>query len=242
MKLKSSLLILIIFVVLFGGILVSKSLGWWQTESSKQPKIITSGKFEGMPDPEDIRGSYSFKDIENAFGVKSNLLAEAFNIDTVSPDELKAKDLESIYSDLGDDIEIGTGAVKLFVSFYTGLPYEGYDYLPTSAIDVLKEEGKWTSEMENLLGDRIVELKEENRIATIDKDESSQEEDHDDEIAVKGKTTVSEVISWGIDKETIEEIVGIEIQNVNLTVRDICQENGVSFSGIKDQLNSLLEQ
>ena len=44
-------------------------MGSWQTESNKQPKKFETGEFEGMPNPEDIRGSYYFSDIENAFNI-----------------------------------------------------------------------------------------------------------------------------------------------------------------------------
>jgi hypothetical protein len=240
MKLNKISLIILIFVIFFGGIFVSKSIGLWQTESSKQPKKITSGKFQDMPDPEDIRGSYSFQDIESAFEVKASVLATAFNIQTDKPEEIQAKDLESIYSNLGEDIEIGTGSIKLFVALYTGLPYAGDDYILNKSVDVLKEDGKWTDEMESLLKDRIIDVNEKSTFSPTE--EEKPIETHETEEAIKGKTAVSEIIYWGLSQEEIENILGVEIENVNLLVKDICTANGLQFSDIKNQLNDALSK
>jgi hypothetical protein len=240
MKLNKISLVVLIFIIFFGEILASKSLGVWQTESSKEPQKIASGEFKDMPDPEDIRGSYSFQDIESAFGVKASVLATAFNIQTDNPEAIQAKDLESIYSNLGEDIEIGTGSIKLFVSLYTGLPYEGDDYILNKSVDVLKEEGKWTNGMESLLKDRIIDVNEKSTFSPTMEEEVI--ETHDTEEAVKGKTTVNEIISWGLSQEEIEIILGVKIENVNLLVRDICTTNGLQFSDIKNQLNDALNK
>ncbi|WP_066497487.1 hypothetical protein [Abyssisolibacter fermentans] len=240
MKIKNSVLIGAIVIILFGGIYFSDFMGWWQTESSKQPVKFKTGEFEGMPNPEDIRGSYSFKDIENAFGVEAKIIAKAFNIQTDQPSDMKAKDLEEIYSNLGQDIEIETGSVKLFVSLYTGLPYEGDDYISLQAVELLKEEGKWTEELQRSLADRIIDLPSATQENTVVSQED--EEEHEEEQVVKGKTTVKDAIEWGLTIEEIEEVVGGTIENVNLLIRDICIENGVSFSEAKTKLNDMLEK
>ncbi|SHH76299.1 hypothetical protein [Clostridium grantii] len=240
MKLNRVPLVILIFVILFGGIIGAKATGIWETESTKQPQKIASGEFKDMPDPEDIRGSYSFQDIENVFEIKASTLAKAFNIETDKPEEVKAKDLESIYSNLGEDIEIGTGSVKLFVALYTGLPYEGDDYILNKSVDVLKEDGKWTNEMESLLKDKIIDVNEKSTFSPQSKDDYLENEENKE--VVKGKTTVSEIISWGLSQEEIENILGVKVENVNLLVKDICTANGLQFSNIKNQLNDALSK
>lgn len=240
MKIKSNVLSISIVVILFGGILLTSALGLWQTESSKQPRKL-SGQYEGMSDPEDIRGSYSFLDIEKAFGVDAEIIAEAFNIDSENPEEIKAKDLEAIYTGLEEDKEIGTGSVKFFISLYTGLPYAEMEYLPDTAVEVLKEEGKWSNQLEAKTVPFIINV--ENIAVDLLKqgnnEENSQEEENhnEEEFVVKGKTTVSDVISWGISKEKVEEILGISVENENMTIRDICDQNGLKFGEIKILIN-----
>lgn len=247
MKLKNQWLVIAIFVIVFGGVFVFDSLGMWKTESSKEVSKISEGQFAGEGNPEDIRGSYSFNDIDDNFDIEPAILAKAFNIQSDDPGSIKAKDLETLYTDLGDDMEIGTGAVKQFVASFKGLPYEGEDYILSSTIAVLKEHDKWSDELESQFSELIIEVDEMNPKSveydqSIDSNAQNSEEsaDHEEVIGIKGKTTVSDAISYGITMEQIEEVLGVEVTNENMLIRDICEQNGLSFSSVKDKLSSLL--
>ncbi|WP_461207801.1 hypothetical protein [Clostridium sp. DL1XJH146] len=246
MKIKSNVLVVAIVVILFGGILITSVLGLWQTESNKQPRKLSQGVFAGMSDPEDIRGSYSFLDIENAFGVDAEIISEAFNIKRDNPEAVKAKDLESIYTGLEDDKEIGTGSIRYFISLYTGLPYAEMEYLPNTAVEVLKKAGKWSDQLEGKTAPFIIDVSniEIGTVEQGDYEENSQEEyeneEHNEIGVVKGKTTVAEAISWGISKEKVEEILGVNIENENMTIRDICDQNGLKFGEIKISISESL--
>lgn len=243
MKINSKKLLISFVLILVAGIAGAKLTGLWITESTKEPVKFTEGEFVGQYDPEDIRGSYTFCDIENAFGVKAELIAEAFNIKTDDPCTVKAKDLELVYGYLDEDTEIGTGAIKLFVAFYTGLPHGDIEYLPSTAVEVLKREGKWTTEMESLLEGHIIEVDSVEAVLIEGTEEHTEEvsDSEEETMEVKGSTTFADVISWGIEKERIEEIVGFEIDNVNLSIRDACEEKGVLFSEVKTILNEEIE-
>ncbi len=244
MNIKPLGVLLLIVVVIFGGIYSADAVGIWQTESTKEPLKFSEGQFEGQPMPDDIRGSYSFEDIENAFDVEASIIAKAFNIDTDSPETIKAKDIETLYGHVDEDIKIGTGALKMFVALYRGLPYEGEDYLPMTAVDVLKDELKWTDEISARLEGFILDIGDQKVLADEDlvSDETSVEDEHEGEIKINGKSTVADAIAYGISLEVIEDLVGGEIENKNMLIRDVCVENSVSFSAIKDQLNDQLGQ
>jgi hypothetical protein len=246
MRIRSFGILIAILIIVFGGIYSFKGLGLWQTESTKEPQKFESGLFEGQPMPDDIRGSYSFGDIEAAYGVQAATLAKAFNMDSNQPKDIKAKDLESVYDELEEGVEIGTGSVKLFVSLYTGLPYEGDDYILDTAVTILKADGKWSDLLEAELSGRILTLREAQKSEVISssaeaEDSATDESDHEEEIGIKGKTTVNDAIAYGISKEVIEEILGIEVENDNMLIRDLCEQNEISFSVVKEQLNTLLE-
>ena len=137
-----------VFVValLAAGIGGAKLVGLWKTESTKQPVAIREGEFAGMPNPSDIRGSYTWGDVARAFNFDVQLALKAFG---ASDPAAKVNTLESIYggASLPEGTEIGTDAVRLFVSLLTGLPHapEGSTILPFSAIEVLRAEGKASS-------------------------------------------------------------------------------------------------
>ena len=78
MKIKSKDIAPIVLAFFVIGITVTIFLNYWNTGKIKEPAKYTSGKFEGLYDPSDIRGSFSFADINNAFNVPAEDLAEAF--------------------------------------------------------------------------------------------------------------------------------------------------------------------
>ena len=65
MRLTAKPLALLILAVIFGGVLVTSAFNWWTTESTKVPAKFASGEAAGQYDPADIRGSYTFGDIES---------------------------------------------------------------------------------------------------------------------------------------------------------------------------------
>ena len=135
-----AIIIVSVFVI---GIAGANLLGVWKTTSTKEPVKIKTGEFAGMPNPADIRGSYSWADVGKAFNIEVQHLLTAFG---ATDPTVKVNSLESIYTadSLPAGLEIGTGSVRLFVSLYTGIPIisdEG-TVLPISAIAVLKEFGK----------------------------------------------------------------------------------------------------
>ena len=129
---------------------------------------------------------------------------------------------------------------------YTRLPYSGMEYLPSTAVEVLKEEGKWSDELEALTMDYIIDVGNKlSEIETLTDNEVNEDSvidtEHDEIIEVKGKTTFADVIDWGVEKEMIEDIIGFEIKNENMLIRDECEANGLNFSEIKSLINELLE-
>ncbi len=129
-----------VFVLGIGG---ASILGFWKTSSTKQPVAIKTGDFAGMPNPSDIRGSYTWNDVAKAFGFDVKLALEAFGAKDAAE---KVNTLETSYGEAGlpEGLEIGTDSVRLFVSLLTGLPHtpEESTVLPATAIPVLKASGK----------------------------------------------------------------------------------------------------
>lgn len=128
--------------LLFAGIFGASILGFWKTVSTKDPAKIKTGEFAGLPSPSDIRGSYTWTDIEKAFKIPAADLMEAFGSSSA---DLKVNSLEAAYAGkLPEGLEIGTDSVRLFVALYTGLPHQAAagTVLPGAAIAVLERSGK----------------------------------------------------------------------------------------------------
>lgn len=240
MKLRKNYLAVILVVILFGGIGLSNLLGFWSTSSSKVPAVFKDGEFKGQSNPEDIRGSYTFKDLENNFGVPVNILAKAFGIDEENADTFKNKDLETRYSNL--DKEIGTGSVRLFVALYKGLPFnfEGEEtYLPEAAVKILMDKGTLKEKELEYVKNHQVSLPNLSSNTTNSTTETKETEEN--AFIVNGQTTFKDLLDKGVKKEDIESIIGAKIPQTSLTVREYCTNSNLPFSQIKAKLQEKLD-
>jgi hypothetical protein len=245
MTLTSKPLAAIVMIILFGGILFSSGMGWWQTESTKQAATFSEGEFAGLPNPADIRGSYAFGDVEKNFGVPAATLAQAFGVTTDDPATFGVKDLEAIYAD--QEYEIGTASVRFFVALYTGLPYEIVDdtYLPKRAVEMLKSHATLTADQIAYLDAHAVIL--DNMPASVTTTEVPSGDDNHTEIestdrTLKGKTTFQEVLDWGVSQETIESILGSPMPNPLTKVKDYCAEQGLNFEEIRPAIQAEIDK
>jgi hypothetical protein len=239
MTLTSKPLAAIVLVILFGGILFSNGMGWWQTESTKQAATFTEGEFAGLPKPVDIRGSYTFGDVENNFGVPATILAQAFGVASENPSAFGVKELETIYAD--QEYEIGTASVRFFVALYTGLPYEivGDIYLPKRAVEMLKTHTTLTGEQTAYLDTHAVIL--DNMSAPVPLTDNHIEIESTDR-TLKGKTTFQEVLDWGVPQEIIESILGAPMPNPLTKVKDYCTEQGLNFEEIRPTIQAEIDK
>lgn len=235
MTLNSKSLAVILLVLIFGGIVFSSAMGWWVTESTKIPVTFTGGEFAGQANPADIRGSYTFGDIAKSFDVTPDVLAQAFGIQQSDTSAFAVKDLETIYADSG--YEIGTTSVRLFVAYYTGLPFDttGQEiYLPQAATDILLGKGNLTPERIAYLEAHTVDSSgadSGSQVTPVATDATSSED-----YLVKGKTTFGELINWGVPQAAIEKLIGAALPDPAMTVKDYASTNGLNFETLKPAL------
>ncbi len=240
MTLTSKPLAALVLVILFGGILFSNAMDWWQTESTKQAATFSEGEFAGQPNPADIRGSYTFGDVETNFGIPSATLAQAFGVSSDDPSTFGVKDLETIYAD--QEYEIGTASVRFFVALYTGLPYEIVDdtYLPARAVETLKSHATLTADQIVYLDTHAVML--DDMPAPASQTETQPETDSTEDRTLKGKTTFQEVLDWGVSQATIETILGGPMPNPLTKVKDYCSEQGLNFEEIRPAIQAEIDK
>ncbi|MGB9678875.1 MAG: hypothetical protein ACPL3A_02595 [Thermoanaerobacteraceae bacterium] len=239
MKLNSKIIGIILLLLLFGGIGIAEATNYWKTESSKVPATYIDGEFAGEYNPADIRGSYTFNDINKFFKIPIDELAQAFGINTSDKASFKINQLETVYQYLKDNgTEIGVSSVRLFVSLYNGLPYDLSNdiYLPQSAVEILKAKDTLTEEQIKYLENHTVNIQNQSEYV---KTESNITENLTDR-TIKGNTTFKEIINWGISKEEIEAILNKKIQNTASKIKDYCLENNIDFETIKNELQNKL--
>lgn len=245
MKISAKSAAILVITVILAGILMLRLTGQWITESQKIPQKISEGAFEGEADPADIRGSYAFSDIEEHFGVPSDLTAQAFNFDTSESEagEYMAKDVEAQFEGAeGLNGDIGTDAVRMFVSLYKGIPFESEEdtILPSTAIDILAANGKITENEAEALYAKSFKVEKPAPVTAVQEDSQEHEEESED-MTIKGNTTFKDLFNWGLSASQIEEVLGHPIGSEVQTVRDFCTEYGEEFSVYKRDLQTLVD-
>jgi hypothetical protein len=240
MTIRSKPLGITIFVIFILGIGLSMAFNLWQTEGRKIPIRFSAGEFSGQYNPADIRGSYSFNDIEAHFDVTVDVLTKAFGVsDRETPGSFQVKELESLYGALDDGGEVGTDSIRLFVARYAGLPYNPNvsTRMPAPAISLLKDKIS-TDELE-AIRKISVNLSE---LGNVNHDEPAVNDTHDEsDRVVKGKTTFADLLDWGLTREEIEDILGFSMGARSETVRDKIFENNLEFGDYKNKLQSALD-
>jgi len=245
MKLTAKPLAIILFTVLFGSIAFTNTMGWWQTESQKVPIKFTEGEAVGEYNPADIRGSYTFQDIENTFQIPINDLAAAFNIpQDRDPKTFTVKELEAIYTAQAEaGFEIGTASVRYFTALYKGLPYDltSETYLPETAVNLLKLKVVIDADNQVYLQTHTVSITAAEPATTATPKSILPDEQTIDRI-VKGKTTFQDLLNWGLSKEAIASILGAEIPAGAVKVKDYCTSANLDFETIKAALQAEIDR
>ena len=269
MRIKNSILAAIILVVIFGGVALTSSLGLYNTKTEKVPITIKDGEYKGSYDPADIRGSYSFGDIEKYFDIPLDDLGIAFGV--TSPDQYadyQCKNLESTYGELADKgIEIGTGSVRYFVALYKGLPIDVEEgtYLPKSAVEILKEKATLSSEQIQSIEQYSIDLNEEKTTPAVKptptekptltekptptlkptsttKPTPTDKESSTTDKSIKGSTTFQNLLDWGVNKSDIEKVLNASFTDSKELIKDFVSNNGGEFGTIKSELQSLVDK
>ena len=218
-------------------------MGWWQTEANLDSVNARFDGIEAQLDPAEIRGSFSFSEISEFFGIPLESMAEAFMLpDTVDPQNFYNRDLEGLFGVLLEgDQEIGNSSVQLFVALYAGLPYEITEdiYLPQAAVQVLKAEAVLTAEQEAYLEKHAISIDAEKLAGAVGSDPV---EEHDEEDAIiKGNTTFYDMIQWGVPESAIMALFEGNMPPTAMLVKDYCIQNGYDFAAVKNALQPLVD-
>lgn len=269
MKIKSQGLAIVIMAFVFGSIAVSSAMGWWKTTNEKIPATYKTGEFAGEYNPADIRGSYTFNDIYNAFGIPVEYLGKAFGVsDPATYAAFKVNGLEAMYLSLAaEGKEIGTGSVRYFVALYKGLPFTTTEatYLPKPAVEILKAKAKLTADQLASIEKYSVELPKASTptpaastgstgttsgssgtastagttVAASGSTTSSTPAATDK--TIKGSTTFQTVLDWGVKREDMEKVINGKLPNTGMLIKDYATSKNVEFSTLRDPLQKLVD-
>jgi len=243
MKIKSIFLAILIPAVILGGMAVMNTLDLTTSETTREPAKFSEGEAAGEYNPEDIRGSYTFDDVSRLFEIPAEELRVAFGLpEDVDLTFFRTGDLEAVYEDqLAEDQDMGNSAVQLFVAIYKGLPYPMTEenYLPQAAVEILKSHSELDAEILAYLELHTLVLDPPEDADAVIEAQAIAEEEHTEEdglVEINGKTTFRQVMDAGLPEERIIEILGMDMPNPVMPIKDFCLENGLEFSTVKTTL------
>lgn len=238
---KSLWIAIISFLVIFGGIAITSSIGYWNTENEQNQTKDTL-----ISDPFEIRGSYTMEDVVVNFEIPDSVLIEAFNLPLdVDFSTFKSKDIESLFEN--SNVEIGNESLQYFVALYIQFPIEETQFnqiiLPESALNALYEYYESNNLDVDIL-DKInrVQTKAEDPSVAITTEKNSGENSDEEASEINGNTTFFTLLEFGLTKADIESVLGMSMPAENVKVRDFCQENNLSFSEIKSKFGELINE
>ena len=129
--------------------------------------------------------------------------------------------------------------MQAYVALYNNLPYSLVDvYLPEQAVSsILSHNTLLTEEQKTYLSTHSIHVipLDPSKVTFTEAEETTATA-----FAVKGPTTIQEVIDAGMTKAEFESIVKTGVSFTNQTVKDFCIEKGLSFSEIKVALEEAI--
>ncbi|MFC1846300.1 hypothetical protein ACFLYM_02655 [Chloroflexota bacterium] len=248
MKISSAAIVIIVIVVLVGGVIFTNVLNLWDKppiDMSQIPASTPAGdnctEAAAKPDfstpyqPAEIRGTNTFAEISMMFNVPLDDLGTGFAI-TSEPNwqNLKARELKAIYTNLPADVKLETESVRAFISLYTGKDYNYSTsaYLLQPAVDILKQKAELTSEQVAYLDSHIYTPGTSVATGTADANKHT----------VTGETSFGTLLSWGIPADEIERAIQGKMPASNTFIRDYASQQGKDFLALISVLQELANQ
>lgn len=247
MKINSLVVVIIVLVVVGGGIIITNALDLWSAKPILQSPAASissvntdnaSGSIESVPNfntpykPDGIRGTNTFAEISLMFNVPLMDLGIGFDI-TSEPDwqNLKARELKTIYTNLPPDVKLETESVRAFISLYTGKPYKYSDtsYLPGPAVDILKQKARLSAEQTAFLDSHTYNAGMTASTGT------SNIGIH----TVTGEVSFQTLLNWGISASEIEKTIGDKIPSGTTMIRAYADQEGKDFLVLVSALQEL---
>ena len=243
MKINSIAIAIIIVLVLGGGIILTNSLNLWDKKPvyiPPEPTVITgdgSSPTTTKPDfntpyqPAEIKGTNTFAEISMMFHVPLDDLGIGFGImEERNWQDLKARELKAIYTNLPSNVKLETESVRIFISFYTGKAYKYSHtaYLPQPAVDILKQKAKLTVE-------QVAFLDSHTYTTGMATSSGVSKYKH----VVTGETSFRTLLGWGIPAVEIERIIGGKIPDLDTSIRDYASQQDKDFLMLVSDIQEL---
>lgn len=238
MKIKSIHILLAIIIIIGGGIFLASELDLYNTTRVKSPRKTA----EGIYDIIDMRGSHTLEEIEKYYQLPASSVVEAFGLRTdTNPILFQLKDMKEIFKPVEleeEEYVVETDTIKVFASLYLKIPFVSNEtfYLPGKTVNYLIESDKLTGEEKEYWQGHTFKLEYLDSKYLTASEFSKIVVEEAEGFKVTGRTTIQELLDFGVTEEKFEEIIGFKVpDNKSILVRDFVINKGLEFGEIKDK-------
>ncbi len=216
MKIKPIIFAGLVIVVFFGSILAFQTAGIWSISG----KVTSTGE-QVQPLAEDvnsIKGWMTIGQITSAFSVSTAELSAEFGLPADIDPDTKISDLET------DTFSVT--ALRTWLQNRTSAPAPTGAVAPAAQFQpALQPTAPIATAAAHPQSTQVLPTQPAPPARTI-----------------TGKTTFQELLDWGLPKDTIREILGGEMPDPSITIKDYVTSQGMEFSTLKQLLQDELDR
>jgi hypothetical protein len=213
MRIHPFLFGVLVIIVFFGTIQGFQSAGIWSTSG----KVNASGEAVQplAADPASIKGWMTLDQIAMTYQVPLEELLAKFNLPVDTSPSTAIKDLESDTFD--------TDGLRTWLQERIDQNADTTIDSPASITPTAIEAQPPATEP------TITQVAPESTIETVVK-------------SVTGKTTIQDLINWGVSIDSIKSILGANLPDVSMNIKDYVNAQGLEFSTIKTLLQAEVDK
>lgn len=204
-------------VIFFGSVEIAKLTGIWKTSYSSATEALTGDS--GAKNPELIRGSMTLAVVAKEFGIPAEAFVKHFNLPEATNPEMMLKEIATA----------NNLATETFVE-------EVKEF-------IMEEQGKHGATPSEKSEEPAATAAPEQTVAPEQTAAPQESAATPAAVDIRGKTTMGELLGFGITKERFKEITGVEMPEDNaMKLKDFAEANGLDHEVIKDELIKAVQQ
>ena len=221
-------------VIFFGPVWIAEQLGYWKTNYTSAAEALTDAS--GQKNPANIRGSMTLEMVSKEFNVPIEAILKKFNL----PENTKSGEmLKGIASANKLETEKFVGGVRAFVKEYTGRG-TGTPVAPAAvppAVPVPPPAAAFKAPPAKPQATTAAPVSPPPAASAGQPASAATAPD------IRGRTTVSELLGYGMSKEQFKKVTGLDLpDDGSMLLRDFAAAHGLEMDTLKGKLIEALQR
>lgn len=220
-------------IVFFAPVVIAKQAGWWKVNFSDAQEVLIDAS--GVLNPYNIKGSMTLESVLKEFNVPREEFLKGFNLPDDTNDGEMLKNIAA-----SNDLEVE--AFRELIAQYLqkqnpDLIFEGAEtHEPAEGAPPAEEPTTIPAVQETPAETPKMEQNGEQHPQTESTSESPPPVD------IRGKTTMGELLEYGLSKEQFKELSGIDMpDDAALKLKDFADQHGLDRESLREKFTEALQ-